>query len=69
MIHCKADTDDLKSEATVDGLSAKAPGNGTAREMVSSESLLRGKGQLTIKHKNETYILRQTRFGKLILTK
>lgn len=60
--------DDLKSGAT-DELPARAPGNSTAREVVSSESLLRGQGQLTIRHKNETYILRQTRFGKLILTK
>ena len=70
MTDCRADMDDdLKSGAAVDGLPARAPGHGTAREAVSSESLLRGQGQLTIRHRNETYILRQTRHGKLILTK
>ena len=43
----------------------------TARtgEPVSSETLLGGRSQLAIRHRQTTYFLRQTRFGKLILTK
>jgi hemin uptake protein HemP len=37
--------------------------------IVSSESLLAGATQLAIRHNQTLYFLRQTRFGKLILTK
>jgi hemin uptake protein HemP len=37
--------------------------------VVSSETLLRGANQLAIHHNQTVYFLRQTRFGKLILTK
>jgi hemin uptake protein HemP len=69
MTDCKLDVGDVKTAASVAGLPPGAPGDGTARVVVSSESLLRGMGQITIRHKNEIYVLRQTRFGKLILTK
>jgi hemin uptake protein HemP len=65
----KCGTGGANPKASVDGPPARALGGGRADEAVSSESLLRGKGQIAIRHKNETYILRQTRFGKLILTK
>jgi hemin uptake protein HemP len=37
--------------------------------VVSSDSLLAGGSQLAILHNQSVYFLRQTRFGKLILTK
>jgi hemin uptake protein HemP len=37
--------------------------------VVTSETLLAGASQLAILHKQTLYFLRQTRFGKLILTK
>ncbi len=37
--------------------------------VVTSETLLRGESQLAILHERTVYILRKTRFGKLILTK
>ena len=37
--------------------------------IVSSETLLAGASQLAILHNNAVYYLRQTRLGKLILTK
>ena len=40
-----------------------------APRVVSSEALLAGASQLAILHNQTIYFLRQTRFGKLILTK
>jgi hemin uptake protein HemP len=37
--------------------------------IVSSDALLSGRGALAIRHKQAIYYLRETRFGKLILTK
>ena len=37
--------------------------------VVTSESLLAGQSQLAILHDRTLYFLRQTRYGKLILTK
>ena len=37
--------------------------------IVSSDTLLSGHGALAIRHKQAIYFLRETRFGKLILTK
>ncbi len=37
--------------------------------VVDSTSLLEGRSQLAILHNETVYFLRQTRFGKLILTK
>ncbi|HEY5763125.1 MAG TPA: hemin uptake protein HemP [Rhodocyclaceae bacterium] len=36
---------------------------------VDSQSLLGQRSELTIRHRDETYRLRETRLGKLILTK
>lgn len=60
--------------------SEKDPGEGAQRpahardasglpRVVTSESLLAGALQLAILHNQTIYFLRQTRFGKLILTK
>jgi hemin uptake protein HemP len=40
-----------------------------ANEAIGSESLLQGRDAVSIVHKGELYRLRQTRQGKLILTK
>jgi hemin uptake protein HemP len=42
---------------------------GASPRVVTSDSLLAGASQLAILHKQTVYFLRQTRFGKLILTK
>jgi hemin uptake protein HemP len=44
------------------------PPDNTPR-VVTSESLLAGASQLAILHDRTLYFLRQTRYGKLILTK
>lgn len=46
-------------------------GKGSQRlmETISSASLLQGRDAVSIEHKGELYRLRQTRQGKLILTK
>ena len=44
------------------------PGSDSPR-VVSSDMLLAGRSQLAILHNETIYFLRQTRFGKLILTK
>jgi hemin uptake protein HemP len=46
----------------------REPNDGSPR-VVSSDTLLAGASQLAILHKQTIYFLRQTRFGKLILTK
>jgi hemin uptake protein HemP len=52
---------------------ASAPGRTSSGakspRVVDSEVLLAGASQLAILHNQTTYFLRQTRFGKLILTK
>jgi hemin uptake protein HemP len=40
-----------------------------APRVVNSDSLLAGASQVAILHNETVYLLRQTRFGKLILTK
>ena len=62
---------DSKLGATFRPAGAKVgqPSQTATPDSVNSDSLFRGKGQVAIRHKNEVYILRQTRFGKLILTK
>ena len=61
------------ADAADDGPAAVPPahqeGNGASPRVVTSESLLAGASQLAILHKQTIYFLRQTRFGKLILTK
>jgi hemin uptake protein HemP len=47
-----------------------APAAATAApRMIESDQLMRGASQVAIRHENCVYILRKTRFGKLILTK
>jgi hemin uptake protein HemP len=41
----------------------------TGARVVDSDALLAGAAQLAIRHRETIYFLRQTRFGKLILTK
>jgi hemin uptake protein HemP len=41
----------------------------TSERVVSSDSLLQGRSHISIAHNGETYQLRATRLGKLILTK
>jgi hemin uptake protein HemP len=48
---------------------ASREGKSGSPRVVTSDSLLAGASQLAILHKQTTYFLRQTRFGKLILTK
>lgn len=46
-----------------------APGEGPARGEVDSRALLGTARIVTIRHGSEVYTLRETRAGKLILTK
>ncbi|MGH8849359.1 MAG: hemin uptake protein HemP [Casimicrobiaceae bacterium] len=45
------------------------PEPGGGQRVVRSDALLAGASQLAILHHDTVYFLRQTRFGKLILTK
>jgi hemin uptake protein HemP len=65
------------SEASADrgaGMDA-SPGAGgpevgtSAPRMIECDQLMRGASHVAIRHANCIYILRKTRFGKLILTK
>ena len=47
----------------------RAEGPDNMPRVVTSESLLAGASQLAILHDRTLYFLRQTRYGKLILTK
>ncbi|MFT4069299.1 hemin uptake protein HemP [Paraburkholderia sp.] len=47
---------------------ANGPGE-TSERVVRSEALLQGHSHISIVHNGETYQLRATRLGKLILTK
>jgi hemin uptake protein HemP len=61
------------STATVTGQKPgadRATGSGgTAERVVRSDALLQGHSHVSIVHNGETYQLRATRLGKLILTK
>ena len=69
----------MAAEDAGPGSEAQATGAGTGPErsgspdrtprVVTSESLLAGESQLAILHDRTLYFLRQTRYGKLILTK
>jgi hemin uptake protein HemP len=52
-----------------DGLRVDDSGDHAVPRAISSEALLNGATQLAIRHHQTIYFLRQTRFGKLILTK
>ena len=65
-----------KQPSCADGAAADAaPGrshqqdNARVPRIVSSDALLAGASQLAILHNDAVYYLRQTRLGKLILTK
>jgi hemin uptake protein HemP len=49
--------------------SADSQTGGDSPRVVNSDTLLAGASQLAILHNQTIYFLRQTRFGKLILTK
>jgi len=51
------------------GQPAAQPRELTTERMIDSDALFAGRSQLAIKHNETVYFLRQTRFGKLILTK
>ncbi len=48
---------------------AKPAGADAGQRVVKSEALLQGQTHVSIAHNGETYQLRATRLGKLILTK
>ncbi|MFL9895028.1 Hemin uptake protein hemP [Burkholderia sp. WP9] len=48
---------------------AKASSGETSERIVRSDALLQGHSHVSIVHNGETYQLRATRLGKLILTK
>jgi hemin uptake protein HemP len=56
----------VDENATATGAAVQAGG---VPRVVTSESLLGGASQLAILHDRTLYFLRQTRYGKLILTK
>jgi hemin uptake protein HemP len=56
-------------EPVADALPAGPEQVGVTPRVVTSESLLGGATQLAILHDRTFYFLRQTRYGKLILTK
>ena len=53
----------------VSGAPAQGTGKGSDDRVVNSELLLSVRGTLAIRHRQSIYYLRETRFGKLILTK
>ncbi len=67
-----SDVGDNDGARRVDETSSPRPqrDDGTASpRVVDSSALLDGRSQLAILHNETVYFLRQTRFGKLILTK
>lgn len=67
-----SDTGDNDGATRADETSSQRPqrhdGSASPR-VVDSSALLDGRSQLAILHNETVYFLRQTRFGKLILTK
>ncbi|CAM2193721.1 Hemin transporter HemP [Paraburkholderia kururiensis] len=63
--------DRQKAITTVANGPAETKGRAAAASdrVVSSETLLQGRSHVSITHNGETYQLRATRLGKLILTK
>ena len=57
------------AENADDAGAREAVPDGRPPRVVNSEVLLEGAPQLAIRHNESIYFLRQTRFGKLILTK
>jgi hemin uptake protein HemP len=59
-----------KSSTTAVPVAQRATGSGeTSERVVRSDALLQGHSHISIVHNGETYQLRATRLGKLILTK
>jgi len=59
-----------KQTGTVSGAAVAKPQQpARARRVITSEELLAGAREVDIRHADETYTLRQTSKGKLILTK
>jgi hemin uptake protein HemP len=54
---------------TVIQVESHQPRSTGASRVINSSALLAGQSQLAILHNKTLYFLRQTRFGKLILTK
>lgn len=61
--------DSNPSNKPVRQLNGGEGGNAVAKREVQSTELLAGERELLIRHAGETYTLRQTSKGKLILTK
>ena len=60
---------EVADDGTAGSPPARREGPDASPRVVTSESLLAGTAQLAILHNQTIYFLRQTRFGKLILTK
>ena len=60
--------DPVRASVDDDARGDRPQDNAPAR-VVNSEALMGGATQLAIRHNQSIYFLRQTRFGKLILTK
>jgi hemin uptake protein HemP len=67
-----SDTPSAKADASMPMVASESPAPrmcGDSPRVVNSDALLAGASQLAILHNQTIYFLRQTRFGKLILTK
>lgn len=58
-----------QSASAGDAVTTAAPREDAASALVDSKDLLGGRPQIAIRHGDAVYILRETRHGKLILTK
>lgn len=56
-------------QAAVATVSVSAPSTQSSERSLRSDALLQGQSHVSIMHNGETYQLRATRLGKLILTK
>jgi hemin uptake protein HemP len=63
------DHDPSKDAGDVSNVRAQPHDDAATPRMIDSAALLEGRSQLAILHNETVYFLRQTRFGKLILTK
>ena len=63
------DDDRAKKFDVSSGQRAQGHDDAALPRVVHSAALLEGRSQLAILHNKTVYFLRQTRFGKLILTK
>jgi hemin uptake protein HemP len=63
------DHDRVNDVDATTGRHVQSPDDAGSPRVVNSKALLDGRSQLAILHNETVYFLRQTRFGKLILTK